>query len=186
LKYRLLLVKCAEAYESRYYSWHLLENSIGNSIVFTEFSSDVSEWFRFIWVAVGWCWSKKVVKIINGVELFFLILFLLVVGLFNLILSFLYWSILFWMRFLISSESYQFFGIISFLTIYFLSCLHLYVSHLSRLLVFWLVFWLLFLFPSVWLIVIVFIFSSFLSNFWSFLDCSSWISKLIRFTTAIS
>jgi hypothetical protein len=42
------LVKCAEAYEFRYYSWHLLENSIDNSIVFTEFSFNISEWSRFI------------------------------------------------------------------------------------------------------------------------------------------
>jgi hypothetical protein len=36
-------VKCAEAYEFRYYLWHLSENSIDNSITFTEFSSDISK-----------------------------------------------------------------------------------------------------------------------------------------------
>jgi hypothetical protein len=155
LKYRLLLMKCAKTYKSRYHSWYLLENSIDNFIAFTEFSFDIFEWFRSIWISVNWYWLKKVAEITNNVDLFFLNLFSLMIGLSNLILFFLYWSILSWRRFLISSESYQSFDIIFFLTIHSPPCLHLYILYLSRLLVFWLVFWLLFLFQSVWLIIII-------------------------------
>jgi hypothetical protein len=131
-------MKCAEAYEFRFYSWHLLEDLISNSVIFTEFSFDVSEWSRSIWITVDWYWLKKIIKIINRIDLSFLDLFSLMVELFNLILFFLYWSILFWKRCLTLSESYQSLGIIFFLTIYSPSCLYLYVSHLSRLLVLWL------------------------------------------------
>jgi hypothetical protein len=143
------LVKCAEAYEFRYYSWHSLEDSIDNFIAFIEFSSDISEWFRSIWITIDWCWLKKVAEIINEIDLFFLNLFLLMIELSNLVLFFLYRSILFWKRFLASSEPYQFLDIISFLTIHSPPCLHPYISYLSRLLIFWLIFWLLFLFQSV-------------------------------------
>jgi hypothetical protein len=41
-------MKYIEIYKFRYYSWHLLEDLIDNSIIFTEFSFDISECSRSI------------------------------------------------------------------------------------------------------------------------------------------
>jgi hypothetical protein len=41
-------MKYTEMYESRYHSWHLSEDLIDSFIIFTEFSSDISEWSKFI------------------------------------------------------------------------------------------------------------------------------------------
>jgi hypothetical protein len=43
---KIIDITGAETDESKYYSWHSSENSIGNFIVSIEFSSDVSKWFR--------------------------------------------------------------------------------------------------------------------------------------------